>query len=73
MLFDVHLDIFAQKMYKHSFDLWVYSFLFVDENADDDHDFVLMLQLIVELNDELVEVVTSYVARVLAVVVVDDN
>ncbi|CAF4158218.1 unnamed protein product, partial [Rotaria sp. Silwood1] len=27
MLFYVHLDIFVQKMYMHSFDLLVYSFL----------------------------------------------
>ena len=73
MLFDVHLGIFGRKMYKHSFDLWVCSFLFVVENADDDHDFVFVLQLVVELNDELVEAVASCVARVLAAAVVDDN
>jgi len=81
-LFDVHLDIFERKMCKHSFDLWVCSFLWayetavaVDDDDDDDHrhDYVLLSQLIVELNDELVVVVASYVVMTLAEVVMDDN
>lgn len=70
-------------MCKHSFDLWVYSFLSLDEcvvvvvvaeDDDDDHDFGPTCRLTGESNDELVGVEASCVVREFAVVaVVDDN
>ncbi len=42
MLFDVHLDIFEQKMYMHSFDLWVYAFLLVADFVESYDDSVVM-------------------------------
>jgi hypothetical protein len=65
MLFCVHLGISVQRMCRRSFDLWACSFLWEDENADDDHDSLLLFPLIVELDGALAVAETSYVATTL--------
>ncbi len=62
-LFDVHLDIFEQKMCMHSFDLLVYAFLLVD-------DFVFGMM---ESYDVSVVMGLVVVLIVVDVVVVDDS